>query len=708
MHHRYLIGATVFFFCHITPLIGQENDALLSQEKNDVRQELLTDIEQYTGGNLLLEDDGAGHDLLLGEEPEEGNDLLLSNDDVDQDDLLVTNEIIDRDETSPPGDDEAINAGEAHLALFTESRFPSATTCATCHPDQYKEWAVSSHAYAQISPVFNTMQATVVKLTNGTNGDFCIRCHSPIGMQLEEPIFTNNINRLAASREGITCIVCHRIKNNYGKISGRISLEEGDVFAPVYGPSGNEILKEIIANKDKYKVNTDPEKSGRNIHTDSIEFAYIGESGFCGMCHDVNLLNGFRLEDAFSQFKNTAAAKRGETCQDCHMATIPGKVSPYAIGPAAIVGGKPTPDRKRTNHMMAGPDYSIVNPGIFPHNTRAQELANIDQWLSFNYEAGWGTDTFEDTVPPDYVFPKHWKYIDDRYEAREVLEVQFAELELIRIQRYQILRRGFQLGDFVVDENDENGLAFRIKLVNGTDGHSVPVGFDAERLQFLQITVTDVDGKVILESGNRDPNGDLLDPHSSYVHNGELKRDKQLFSLQSKFLVRNNRGGESEQILPINFSISPLPFIRPEARPTILQARPSSARKQNRAIPPSGYRWAKYTINKSALSGRLPYKVNIKFISQMVPVNLIGAIQSLGFDYGMSARLVADRIVAQSDLLWEKNVVFESAGQVIDFTPTETEIMAPPPYPLKFVAPRSLSTQQKARIHQELKEGEEQ
>ena len=30
---------------------------------------------------------------------------------------------------------------------------------------------MSSHAYAQLSPVFNAMQAKIDKLTNGTNGD---------------------------------------------------------------------------------------------------------------------------------------------------------------------------------------------------------------------------------------------------------------------------------------------------------------------------------------------------------------------------------------------------------------------------------------------------------------------------------------------------------------------------------------------------------
>ena len=98
---------------------------------------------------------------------------------------------------------------------------------------------------------------------------------------------------------------------------------------------------------------------------------------------------------------------------------------------------------------------------------------------------------------------------------------------------------------------------------SGTNGHNVPTGFDAERLLWLFVQVRDAHGKLIKQSGDLDPNGDLRDLHSAYVHNHELPLDKELFSLQSRFLTRNVRGGEREQVLAVNYSPSPLPFLRP-------------------------------------------------------------------------------------------------------------------------------------------------
>ena len=548
-------------------------------------------------------------------------------------------------------------ADSAHQQLFREDRFPSANTCATCHPAHFREWSVSQHAYAQMSPVFNAMHGTILKLTNGTNGDFCIRCHTPVGMNLGEPEFMTNMDRHPTSREGITCIVCHRLEKPYGKVSGRLALVEGDIFDPVFGPTGDEELKRVL-NSDEFSVNTERGKSGRAIHIGAGRFAQISESAFCGTCHDVNLVNGFRLEEAFSEYKATEAARQGISCQDCHMGSTPGVATGYDQAPAAIVGGRRTTPRKKTNHMFAGPDYSIIHPGIFPHNVRAAEMASIREWLTFDVEAGWGTDDFEATVPDDYEFPERWQFADDRYDAREILGENQELLDEMQAQRLAVLRAGYVLGDVVVTQATERGIKFKVEVRNGTNGHNVPTGFDAERLVFLQITVRDADGHVVFVSGDRDPNGDVRDLHSLYVHNGELPLDKYLFSLQSKFLTRMVRGGEREQVLAVNYSPDPLPFLRPSTRSTVLLARPVGARKHRQTIVPLGRKWAEYEVKRKALAGtRGPYTANVKLIAQMIPVNLIPEIQGVGFDYFMSPREVATRVVEGAQTLWDRDVI---------------------------------------------------
>ena len=547
-------------------------------------------------------------------------------------------------------------AEQLHQDLFKEARFPSATTCKTCHPGHYREWSVSAHSYAQLSPVFDAMQGKILQLTNCTNGDFCIRCHTPVGMNLKEPVFISNLDRHPTSREGITCVVCHRLDRSYGKISGRLAIVEGDIFDPVFGPSGNTELKRVIESGE-YGTNINRGRSGRAIHSEARRLPQLSESGFCGTCHDVNLVDGFRLEEAFSEYKKSPAANKGVSCQDCHMGVKPGVASGYRQEPAAVVGGKPTRPRKRTNHMFAGPDYSIVHPGLFPHNVEAARLATMQQWLNFDYQAGWGTDSFERDLPDGYRFPPRWASADDRYDAREILEDNLELLAEIGKQRLEVLRAGYQLGEIRVEQADSGGIDFRVEIRNVTDGHNVPTGFDAERLVWLYVTVVDAQGKTVLESGHLDPNGDVRDSHSVYVHNGELPLDRQLFSLQSRFLTRMLRGGEREQVLAVNYSLDPLPFLRPSTNSAILTGRPPGARKHRQTIRPLSSVWTRYQVRPKELTGTVPpYQATLQIKAAMVPVNLIHEIQSVGFDYGMSPRQVAQAVVDGHLILWEREL----------------------------------------------------
>ncbi len=550
-------------------------------------------------------------------------------------------------------------AATAHLELFAEDRYPSANTCKVCHQDHYREWSVSQHAYAQLSPVYMAMQNTINAKTSGTNGDFCIRCHTQVGMNLGESTYISNLERHPTSREGITCVVCHRIKNEYGKVSGRIALVEGDLLTPVHGPMGNKELKRVLDNKNEYRVVTKADEKGRKIHTDVGHFPQLSTSGFCATCHDVNLFNGFRLEEAFSEYKNSPAAKRGVSCQDCHMGTEQGAESEYAHGPAARVGGVPTKSRKLTNHYFAGPDASIIHPGIFPHNSDAVAMATMEEWLQFDYESGWGTDEFEEQITDDQTFPERWKSIDDRYDARAIINKQFELLDWADQQRIQVMQNGYKLDEIEIQQANKKGLAFRIKVSNGTDGHNVPTGFDAERLVWLEITVTDPEGNTVFRSGDLDPNGDLRDSHSLYVHNDQLPLDKQLFTLQSRFVTRNIRGGEREQVLTINSSPDPLPFIRPFTRSIMLTGQPAGVRKHRQTIPPLSGRWANYKIPAKAITSSGEYHLQVRLKAAAVPVNLIDAIKQVGFDYGMSARQVAAGIVDQHMMIWEKEMTFK-------------------------------------------------
>ena len=557
-----------------------------------------------------------------------------------------------------------------HESLFLESLYPTAAQCAECHPKHYREWSVSQHAYAQISPIFNAMNGTVLKQTNGTSGDFCIRCHTPAGMALGEPIFGANAERSPVAREGVTCISCHRVNKAYGKVNARFALAEGDVTAAVSGPTGDNTS--ILDFLERGLATADSSSSGRKLHEQATPFFELTTAASCGTCHDVTLATGFREIEAFSEYKASPAAARGVTCQDCHMGEEPGVYSGdpstnYAWGPAARVGNEWTQPRRLTNHMMVGVDRSIVHPGIFPHNPRAVRdgrdhadglagMATIDEWLQFDWKSGWGTDEFEDEVTEATVFPERWSSIDDRYDARELIDENLELLETAQSERVKLLRNGYLLGETRIESVDDHRLAFSVQVKSGTDGHGVPTGLDAERPVWLHVVVRDEEDRVLFESGDLDPNGDLRDLFSAYVRNDEVPLDDQLFNLQAKFITRNKRGGEREQVLPVPYSLTSLPFVRPATSSSVLMGRPLSVRKHKRNIEPLGERWARYEFSSDQQLNSQVLRIDIELKAATEPVNLVNAIKSVGFDYGMTARQVADALVETQVVIWRRTI----------------------------------------------------
>ena len=580
------------------------------------------------------------------------------------DDLLLRGADAEADKKKPEraGSERSGAAGSAsaeHLKLFVENRYPAAATCGTCHPKHYKEWSVSQHAYAQLSPIYLSLNNKINALSNGSNGDFCLRCHNPVGANLGESSFESNLDRHPTSREGITCIACHRINMTYNKVSGRLALVEGGLTDPVFGPEGNSGVEQVLEQPQKFRVETNPEKPGRKIHNEAKVFDPIKSSTFCGSCHDVTLFNGFRLEEAFSEYRVSPAAAKGITCQDCHMGKIQGKVSGYDEGPAAVVGDEPTKTRKLTSHLFSGPDYPVIHPGIFPHNEKASAFKTMREWLEFKHKEGWGTDKFEDNLPKNYKFPKAWESVDDRYDAREILNDQFELLEFAKRKRLEVLKNGFVIRDAVVDRADRRGLAFRVQVGNATDGHNVPTGFTGERLVWLDVKVRDRAGNVVFQSGDRDPNGDVRDNHSAYVHAGKVKRDPYLFSLQSLFVTQNGRGGEIEHIIPIPFPTFALPRVLPSTTSLIFTGEPATERNHKKSIEPNGNRWASYKVSGGELTGRGPYTATIQLKAQAVPVNLLTAIQGVGFDFGMTPREIGDELIAGTQVLWQRKLRFD-------------------------------------------------
>ena len=508
----------------------------------------------------------------------------------------------------------------------TLSLYPTAAQCGECHKQIYEEWSSSQHAYASISPMFHKFEQKFQQLTQGTVGTFCVRCHQQVGTQLGESRETPLWARSQISREGVSCITCHRVKENYGKVNGERRVEPGKIYEPVYGSGEKSVLKDVLANKETYSVKTGTDGRGNDIHKGMIPKDQITKSEFCVSCHQVAVNLGIKLEIVWDQYRDSPARKAGVTCQDCHMGKVAGKPEGYATAPSAVVGGKEiNPGRKHANHRFIGPGYSIAHPGIFPHNTKAQAFG-IKDWLQFDWRAGWGTTEFEDKVADGEVkidFPELWADPLDREDARQIIEENLAKLDERDKIRKQVMENSSRVDGPYINGDTKVGkdLAFSYKIKNTNTGHNLPSGsLGAQPQLWVNVALVDPDGKNIWESGYVDSNGDMANLHSLDVAAGRIKTDQQLVHFQTMFLTTNVKGTDREMYLPVNFDIDPLPHLRPPGVPTTVLNHPPLVRMENRSLTPLGEKVVNYQVPGNLIKKPGKYRLAFRMRSRAEPI----------------------------------------------------------------------------------------
>ena len=474
-----------------------------------------------------------------------------------------------------------------NIRPLLETDFPSARQCAACHPKQFEEWSRSMHAYSMQSPVFEAFNLTLQERTGGTIGTFCSRCHTHIGTALGENGSMRTVNRSRISREGVTCITCHRRPAKHYKSSGRVAVQPGQLLDTcIYGPFEHAVSKQL------------------NSHP-SAKQPYLKSSQFCGECHDVFSPSGVRLEEAFSEWQNSPAAKSGITCQQCHMGPVQGVPIPdkqRPLGRAAQVPGvdpEKLPLRHLTDHTFAGPDYSLLPDTEFP------------------YKLDWMYET-------DYRDAKKLT----PYQQRTLTELRRKNRESLRKadeKRYELLHNSASIKvrhpkSACVGEK----LKVHVDVYNKVAGHSFPTGFTAERQLWVSVEVRDPNGRLVFITGNFDHNGDLRDDHSHEVLAGKMPNDRHLLNFQNKFTVLTNKGTERTVALSVNRDLAPINVLRPARGISASFGRPHTFRIAKYSLPPLKSIGKLYPVHLSDCSG--PYRLSVRLNFRHLPPTLLDHI----------------------------------------------------------------------------------
>lgn len=208
-------------------------------------------------------------------------------------------------------------------------------SCQSCHPNQYREWSGSMHAYASIDPIFRAWNQRGQRETGGALGDFCVKCHAP--MAVIDGLTTDglNLDALPSKYQGVGCYFCHSVERVDGTHNNPLVL------------SDDETLRGGIPDPlsvDAHDAAYDPLFDRNRLESASL----------CGSCHDIVNGHGVHLERTYLEWQRTLYAKESsnqrQTCGQCHM--------PSREDIAADVPGVPL--RRVHDHSMPAVDVALI------------------------------------------------------------------------------------------------------------------------------------------------------------------------------------------------------------------------------------------------------------------------------------------------------------------------------------------------------------
>ncbi len=206
-------------------------------------------------------------------------------------------------------------AGRAESAAGFHNSVLPAAQCGSCHPQHYDQWRRSFHARSLTSDDFvRTFSQYLQSIGEQAREDpqasmACLSCHAPllkhagpeIVGQVADSVLARETEKLAGFEVG--CGACHVVEN--GVFSGPIKKPQDNPF-----------------------------------HLSKFSPSYK-EASFCADCHAWTSSKIF-CSNVYTDWKISEAAKRGATCQSCHMAASSG---------SAAAGG---PQRKIHDHAFPG------------------------------------------------------------------------------------------------------------------------------------------------------------------------------------------------------------------------------------------------------------------------------------------------------------------------------------------------------------------
>ena len=337
--------------------------------------------------------------------------------------------------------------------------------CARCHQQIVDEWLPSAHRYASMDFVFQKVQENMAKELAPEATRYCAGCHDPIALFSGAKNVGNETLSVEGAREGISCLVCHSTVQTDVRGNADYTVEPSDryLYEHHQGRWAQAISDFLIRAYPKY-------------HVESYSRPLYKTAESCGACHkqfvdaEINDFGWVQGQNQYDSWRKSRWHKEGDvagtlSCRECHMPLVDS--TDPAAGDIDDPNRSPN-DGKHRSHRFLGANQFVPK---FHKLLGAEEHCRLtEKWLRG-----------EIAVPE----------IADRWTSGPVIRLSL-----------------------VLPDSAQPGEEIKIQTIvtNNKAGHDFPTGPLDMIEAWIELTVTDDQGRIVFASSRADDRGYLQNP----------------------------------------------------------------------------------------------------------------------------------------------------------------------------------------------------
>ncbi len=332
-------------------------------------------------------------------------------------------------------------------------------SCGTsgCHKEIMEEWRVSAHRWSAMDPAFRAVQAIMGEQNGAESTRYCGGCHDPISLfSGTKNLFADDLTNPIGYDEGVSCIVCHAIKETDVQGNANYMIEPPARY--MFELSDNKLARWT----SNFLVRAYPSQ-----HVESLQHKLFKSPEFCAACHkqfideEINNVGWVQLQNQYDNWRKSRWNHPGDPtktieCRECHMPLV------ASADPASgddLDYNRTGDDGQHRSHRFLGANQFMPTHLNIPGGE--EQVRMTEDWLRGDFEIPEIAHKWKEGPAVPIVIN-----VPDEVKAGEDVE-------------------------------------FQVEVINNKPGHDFPTGPLDIIQAWIEIVVTDPAGREVWRSGQR-------------------------------------------------------------------------------------------------------------------------------------------------------------------------------------------------------------